>query len=1517
MFTVNQEGVCPVTLDPPSIEAVKSGTAHTPFPVAISVTADASCPWTATTSQSWITLGNASGTGNGVVGYQIEENNTGAPRDGVVTVNGQAHTIHQLAEEDCTTELSPTSIAAPGAGGRYALSYFTTNTGAVCSGRQLPSWITIYDSMDSFNTTPGRATTYSGVVYIEIAPNPTGSPRTGMVDIDGTVASVTQSAGGGDTFSTAGNWILTEIDRNVGWGEVRPPYTLSLSQTGSQGSGAGVGNVSCVTVTGVDGVDDVDGKIRISVSGADCDPSGGTDIYEGQISDGIITGNIVSASVPGQPFVWIGTFTLVREECVFTMSDGNGPLPENPELTFPAEGGNGGFTASTFNPNCNPTSSTEAPWISWFAQTVILIDGSGGRAHGYWIGENESPDPRTGVIHVGDQTFSIVQPGRTALPAGNSLIATTYQLYGEGDFFGEIQDVTHPLAQAFVTGDEAQTLEAVRVKVCNFNGTDPSTIRLEVWADDNGNPVGPPLEILDPLTTTDANSPVYTIGASGDTVLSANTQYWLVMQQVSGAVQWMQSFPNAVIQPLPETTGAAPAERRISADDGATWTPLSSTFVFNFGVIGGPVISRPTALVVDTVADELDTPATDGSGKISLREAMRDIANGDGTFDAGDSRLFGRDANLTLRNLKLTRGYAGEGGAILVTMNLTLEDVILEKNLSDRYGGALRVQGSGKIVATRCLFRDNRGGALRTVNGSIKLIHCTVVGNSATHPGGGIDHGNGTVTIENCIVSGNSSPGGQDIDGDYTANGFNLVGIHMNGTVTNPENVLSTDPMLAPLGDYGGPSMSMPPLYGSPAIDAAIPLTDPLTTDQRSFARPVDGDGMGGTQPDIGAVEAGFQAPMVTWNDPAGIVFGNALSEAQLNATADVPGAFVYSPAAGTTLNAGDAQTLSVVFTPDDLVNYKPVSAQVTIDVAKAMPVITWSNPADIVVGTALSEAQLNAMADLEGSFVYTPPAGTVLSAGSGQTLMASFTPTDTVNHASASAMVVINVIRPPHLVVDTTVDELDTPATDGSGKISLREAMRDIANGGTITFDASLAGQTLRLTRGQLDAGAEVSSVIVDGVGLAEPVSISGDANGDGEFDTGDSQLFGGNFNLTLRNLKLTHGYAHSGDSGGVIFVNKTLILEDVTFENNRSDRYGGALRVNNSGKVVATRCLFRDNISAGGGGAVANFQQFTAVNCTFTGNRTTGNRAGAIWAFNGPMTLIHCTVAGNSAASPGGGITQDGGPVTIENCIVSGNSSPGGQDIDGDYTANGFNLVGIHMNGVVTNPENVLSTDPMLAPLGDYGGPTMSMPPLYGSPAIDAAIPLTEPLTTDQRSFARPVDGDGMGGPQPDIGAVEAVFQAPMVTWNDPAGIVFGVALSATQLNATADVAGSFVYSPPAGTFLNIGDDQTLNVTFTPDDQVHYQTIAASVLIDVAPLTRHLQLPDRQSPLLVDGQLHLGIFAEPNVMYTLYGSGDLIEWIPIQSKSDPSGLISFTDPNAGDQNHRFYRVLETPPQQ
>jgi hypothetical protein len=86
-------------------------------------------------------------------------------------------------------------------------------------------------------------------------------------------------------------------------------------------------------------------------------------------------------------------------------------------------------------------------------------------------------------------------------------------------------------------------------------------------------------------------------------------------------------------------------------------------------------------------------------------------------------------------------------------------------------------------------------------------------------------------------------------------------------------------------------------------------------------------------------------APPIAWATPAAIVYGTALDAMQLNATTNVPGTFTYTPAAGTVLNAGAGQTLSVEFTPDDAVNYTTASAMVTIDVGLA-PLTVAANPA-------------------------------------------------------------------------------------------------------------------------------------------------------------------------------------------------------------------------------------------------------------------------------------------------------------------------------------------------------------------------------------------------------------------------------------------------------------------------------------------------------------------------------------------------------------------------------------------
>lgn len=61
-------------------------------------------------------------------------------------------------------------------------------------------------------------------------------------------------------------------------------------------------------------------------------------------------------------------------------------------------------------------------------------------------------------------------------------------------------------------------------------------------------------------------------------------------------------------------------------------------------------------------------------------------------------------------------------------------------------------------------------------------------------------------------------------------------------------------------------------------------------------------------------------APVISWTPPTAITYGTALSSAQLNATANVPGTFAYSPAAGTVLNPGAGQTLSVTFTPTEAI---------------------------------------------------------------------------------------------------------------------------------------------------------------------------------------------------------------------------------------------------------------------------------------------------------------------------------------------------------------------------------------------------------------------------------------------------------------------------------------------------------------------------------------------------------------------------------------------------------------------
>jgi hypothetical protein len=129
-------------------------------------------------------------------------------------------------------------------------------------------------------------------------------------------------------------------------------------------------------------------------------------------------------------------------------------------------------------------------------------------------------------------------------------------------------------------------------------------------------------------------------------------------------------------------------------------------------------------------------------------------------------------------------------------------------------------------------------------------------------------------------------------------------------------------------------------------------------------------------------------------------------------------------------------------------VNYTFAFVNGTLTITQATPVITWTDPAGVPMGTALSYTQLNATANTAGTFAYTPVLGTVLNTAGNQSLSVTFTPTDTTHYTTASKTVHINVIAPGTQTM-TSALTITTSSVQYSDRASF-----------TVNVTSSLAGQ-------------------------------------------------------------------------------------------------------------------------------------------------------------------------------------------------------------------------------------------------------------------------------------------------------------------------------------------------------------------------------------------------------------------------------------------------------------------------
>jgi hypothetical protein len=199
-----------------------------------------------------------------------------------------------------------------------------------------------------------------------------------------------------------------------------------------------------------------------------------------------------------------------------------------------------------------------------------------------------------------------------------------------------------------------------------------------------------------------------------------------------------------------------------------------------------------------------------------------------------------------------------------------------------------------------------------------------------------------------------------------------------------------------------------------------------------------------------------------------------------------------------------------------------------TINATQTVPTITWADPAPITLGTALSATQLNATANTEGTFLYDPPAGTILTLGT-HTLSTTFTPTDTVNFTTASKSVSIEVVTaagtasvPSDFNGDGTSDILWRHSTqgdlwlwpmDGAAKQSetfvrtVSDTNWEIRGQGDQNGDGTADILWRNKVTGMIyfwpmSAGAPTAEIYVATVDTAYDIIGTGDFNGDGRSD-------------------------------------------------------------------------------------------------------------------------------------------------------------------------------------------------------------------------------------------------------------------------------------------------------------------------------------------------------------------------------------------------------------------------------
>lgn len=335
----------------------------------LSMTTAASCPWTATSSTSWlVVVAGTSGTGPGAITVTAPANPGTTQRTATVNAGGQSVTVTQSAPgatpnpSTCTFEVAPAALSVDANATVGSVAVTASATTCAWSATSPVLWI----------TSGATGGTGSGPFAFAIAANPETTARSATLTVAGRAVLVTQA--GAVAPAPPCSFTVT-------------PTTVSLP------AAAGTGQVS-VTTTASCSWTAMSNASWLAVTSGSSSTGPGTVSFQAAANPET-TPRTATVTVAGQN-VTVTQAAAAPTPCTYAL---------NPTSANVAASGGTVATQIATTASCPWTASAQVPWV----QVVGATSGTGPSALTLSVAANADPVARTGTVVIGGQTFTVAQ----------------------------------------------------------------------------------------------------------------------------------------------------------------------------------------------------------------------------------------------------------------------------------------------------------------------------------------------------------------------------------------------------------------------------------------------------------------------------------------------------------------------------------------------------------------------------------------------------------------------------------------------------------------------------------------------------------------------------------------------------------------------------------------------------------------------------------------------------------------------------------------------------------------------------------------------------------------------------------------------------------------------------------------------------------------------------------------------------------------------------------------------------